>query len=193
MNGIRSVPIDQPPRPVQHATKHRAWLAVAAGVAVAGAVAVAALTGPGGTSPAWAIANGPGDTVIVRIKEFRDPQGLEQRLHTKGIPAIVDYIPPGKVCSRDGRFWGPTIDMAGTPGAERVETEFRISRSEIGAGQAVNIFAMTAAGDPNPVVFTESIVPASTPHCELVNAALAPAYSPSSVQPSINPTPTPRR
>ncbi|MFC0626050.1 hypothetical protein [Kribbella deserti] len=147
------------------------------------------LTSLTSNSPAWAVEDGPGDTVTVRINEFRDPQGLERRLHAEGIPAIVDYIPPGKACSRDGRTWnaGPN----GKPSAGRNDTKFQIRKSDIGTGQALSIFAVTVTGQHKPALFTTEVVRANTSRCELTDATLPtvpPSSSPSSPQSSSNPT-----
>ncbi|WP_433531785.1 hypothetical protein ACQPYA_06780 [Micromonospora sp. CA-263727] len=43
-------------------------------------------------------------SVTVRINQMRDAEGLERRLAEAGIPAKVDYVPAGKVCTNQPRY-----------------------------------------------------------------------------------------
>lgn len=49
-------------------------------------------------SPAWAVTPQPDGWVSVTIYDHRDADGLERRLEELGIPAEVDYLPPGQTC-----------------------------------------------------------------------------------------------
>ncbi len=75
--------------------------AAAVAVAVAGAVALAVTTlVPGGHQAgrptgiqlaAWTVVKQPGGTVVVTIRELRDPAGLQSRLRADGVPASVTF------------------------------------------------------------------------------------------------------
>ncbi|GAA2329586.1 hypothetical protein [Dactylosporangium salmoneum] len=69
------------------------------GVAVAGLAAVAATgTAVLHDGPAFAVERDPDGAVRVSIFDYRDPDGLRQRLAAFGVRAAVDFLPPGKVC-----------------------------------------------------------------------------------------------
>jgi hypothetical protein len=78
----------------------RLVLAGAAAVFVAiAAVAVVQLVG-GGAAPAYAVNKNDDGTVTVEISSLSDAAGLEQKLREAGIPAVVQYLPPGKACKQ---------------------------------------------------------------------------------------------
>lgn len=97
--------------PLEHITErgHRLrWrrrrlpaLAAAAGTLAVAAVAGAALIpGSGSTTPAaWAVEQGPANTVEVSISDLKDSAGLQRELAANGVPALVDFA--GRSC--DGR------------------------------------------------------------------------------------------
>src|SRR4051812_4153380 len=72
MQEVRTTPTKQPNRPRRALLGSRpsGRFAFAGAIAAASAVAVSALTGLTGNAAAWAVEDGPGDTVTVRIKEF---------------------------------------------------------------------------------------------------------------------------
>lgn len=86
---------------------------VAAGAAVAGAVALAVTTlvpadhqvaggRPGGIQlAAWTVVKQPGGAVEVTIRQLHDPAGLQSRLRADGVPASVTFFGPGpRACQR---------------------------------------------------------------------------------------------
>ncbi|MFC0096274.1 hypothetical protein ACFFKH_01885 [Micromonospora marina] len=73
-------------------------LAGAGALAVAGAVGVPVVLGQQAGSTAWAVESRDDGSVEVRIREFKDPAGLERRLAKAGIAAYVTFVPQGKVC-----------------------------------------------------------------------------------------------
>jgi hypothetical protein len=78
----------------------RLALAGAAAVLVAlAAVAAVQLVG-GGAEPAYAVNTNDDGTVTVEIASLKDAAGLEQKLRDAGIPAVVQYLPPGKACKQ---------------------------------------------------------------------------------------------
>ncbi|MEV6929363.1 hypothetical protein AB0M46_33405, partial [Dactylosporangium sp. NPDC051485] len=69
-------------------------------VAVAGLAAVAA-TGAAvlhDDGPAFAVERDPDGAVRVSVFDYRDPDGLRQRLAAFGVRAAVDFLPAGKLC-----------------------------------------------------------------------------------------------
>jgi hypothetical protein len=44
----------------------------------------------------------PDGTVTVRIDSLSDAAGLQQQLNDAGVPALVQYLPPGKTCGGGG-------------------------------------------------------------------------------------------
>jgi hypothetical protein len=77
-------------------------LALAGAAAAAIAIAIALAGGlPGGGQPtnAWAVDRNPNGTVTVRIDSLSDAAGLERKLNEAGVPALVQYLPPGKTCA----------------------------------------------------------------------------------------------
>jgi hypothetical protein len=86
--------------------RSRNWFLVAGAgvvtaVAVSAAVAATALL-PAGHQPshrahaqlaAWTVVKQANGTVLVKIREFRDPAGLQRRLRADGVPASIAFIP----------------------------------------------------------------------------------------------------
>jgi hypothetical protein len=71
-------------------------------VAAALAIAIVGLPfGGGDESKAWAVDHNPNGTVTVRIDALSDAAGLQRKLSEAGIPALVQYLPPGKTCAGD--------------------------------------------------------------------------------------------
>jgi hypothetical protein len=79
----------------------RRWtigLGLAAGLGAAAVIAVPVLSGDGGGTPAYAVTARDDGTVMVEINSLKDAAGLERKLRDAGVPAVVQYIPPGKAC-----------------------------------------------------------------------------------------------
>jgi hypothetical protein len=100
--GVSAAP--HSPRPAHTGArrlKRRPMLAFAA--ALAAGLAVAALAGLplGGNAGdrAWAVTNNADGSVTVEIDSLRDADGLQRQLNLAGVPAVVQYIPPGKTCA----------------------------------------------------------------------------------------------
>jgi hypothetical protein len=77
--------------------------------ALAGAVAViVALVGMSGlllhfgdgAPPAYAVTRNVNGSVTVEVRSLRDAAGLQRALRAAGVPALVRYTPPGKMCRR---------------------------------------------------------------------------------------------
>jgi hypothetical protein len=79
----------------------RRSLALAGGVAVAAGIAVVvglSVGDGGGPEKAYAVTSNPDGSVTVKINSLRDSAGLERKLNEAGVPALVQYLPPGKTC-----------------------------------------------------------------------------------------------
>jgi hypothetical protein len=79
-------------------------------VAVA-AVAAVQLVG-GGAAPAYAVNKNDDGTVTVEISSLGDAAGLERKLLDAGIPAVVQYLPPGKACQQPWPTAAPATPSA---------------------------------------------------------------------------------
>jgi hypothetical protein len=73
-------------------------LAGAGALAVTGVVAAPAFVGDQSSSAAWAVESRADGSVKVKVRELKDPEGLERRLTQAGIRAYVTFIPAGKFC-----------------------------------------------------------------------------------------------
>jgi hypothetical protein len=112
--------------------RSRTWIAprrLALGGAGVAVVAVAAVAGvqlvSGGAAPAYAVSKNDDGTVTVEISSLSDAAGLERKLREAGIPAIVQYVPPGKACKQPWPTAAPGTPStgdhpAGTADAEKV-------------------------------------------------------------------------
>jgi len=101
-----AVPAVQPHRP------GRRLVLGAAVAAIAGAaVAIVGLPGAShyGAPAAWAVAKNPDGSVTVKISDYRDPEGLQQRLREAGLRAEVGTLP--QHC--DIRMAGPGFPGSG--------------------------------------------------------------------------------
>lgn len=114
----------------------RALVLAAAGVA---AVAVAAAVTAARTSPAYAVERETDGSVRVSVFDYRDPDGLRQRLAAYGITAAVDYLPAGRTCQEPRADYVPPDRMPrGLVDWEHPDgdaTSFRVYPRYIGEGQ----------------------------------------------------------
>lgn len=121
----------------------RPRLVVAGGVAAVVAAGIAAgvpFLGGGGTQAYAVTKNGDG-SVTVEVSSLKDAAGLERQLRDAGIPAAVQYIPPGKACKE------PTfVPATGDPSQTRMEMSdsgalrFTLDRRDMPAGATLVIF-----------------------------------------------------
>jgi hypothetical protein len=88
---------------------------VAAALAIGLAVAL-----PTSGSAAYAVTKNANGTVTVEINAFRDAEGLQRKLRENGIPAVVQYIPPGKTC-KDGSLGAAPEGSDGGQGLSTVD------------------------------------------------------------------------
>jgi hypothetical protein len=84
---------------VSRSPRRLALVGAAAVFVSVAAVAVVQLVG-GGAAPAYAVNKNDDGTVTVEISSLSDAAGLERKLRDAGIPAVVQYLPPGKACKQ---------------------------------------------------------------------------------------------
>jgi hypothetical protein len=82
----------------QSRVRRRVTFAAALGF-VAVAVAVGGVFLTRGAAPAYAVTKNANGTVTVQIDSLSDAAGLEQKLKEAGVPAVVEYLPEGKMCA----------------------------------------------------------------------------------------------
>ncbi|HEU5026247.1 MAG TPA: hypothetical protein VFV01_15120 [Spirillospora sp.] len=76
----------------------RLAVTAASGTAVAAAALLATVATGSSGSPAYAAQRLPDGTIKVTIREFRDAPGLERRLRSLGVRAVITYLPTGTRC-----------------------------------------------------------------------------------------------
>jgi hypothetical protein len=93
------------PVPIEAAAARRTlrprWpLGAAAAVVLAAAILFVASPFSGDENGrAWAVVRNGDGSVTVEIDALSDAGGLERKLNEAGVPAVVQYIPPGKTCA----------------------------------------------------------------------------------------------
>jgi hypothetical protein len=179
---LRSVVIVQPTprRPRIRMSFSRRRLALAGGVAALAAVAAAAgvpfLTG--GAEPAYAVSKNDDGSVTVEVGSLADAAGLEAKLREAGIPAVVQYLPPGKACKQPwftraspGDAGAPTMIKGGVLHTTDGRTRFTISKG-LPADLTLVIMTQTGTAPGTPtgaasmgIAFAKGTVPP----CEMVD------------------------
>ncbi|RVX45782.1 hypothetical protein EDD27_8601 [Nonomuraea polychroma] len=118
--------VDTVSRPRRWARGRLAFGLAAAVVLAAGVVTVPVLL-QDGVSSSYAVTMDDGMvTIEVRVRDFRDAAGMEQRLRELGVPAKVDYVPYGMQCRPRGQRvedkdipYGMFSEPENIPGEER--------------------------------------------------------------------------
>jgi hypothetical protein len=154
---------------------NRRWLIpVAAGVALTLA-ALVLLASPFGTSHnggAWAVTRNDDGTVTVEIDSLRDAGGLQRELRQAGVPAEVQYLPPGKACA--GETAAPGVHEGGGPGSRRARDHGQVGHDLLGGRRAVQIrtradggieFTVEATAHPDEtlVIRSQGLSPGQAP------------------------------
>ena len=164
-------------------------------VVLAGVAAVAAvqLVG-GGAAPAYAVSKNDDGTVTVEIASLEDAAGLEAKLRDAGIPAVVQYLPPGKACKQPWPGATPAPGSLSSPGGMPIKggvehtsdgrTRFTMSRN---LPTDVTLVIMTQvvsaadgpAGARSPSAIGVMLAQGRVQPCEIVDApAGAPPLGP---------------
>jgi hypothetical protein len=155
-DGAASAPVSPDPALAGTGRKRRRWpLALAGGLAAA--IAALFLSGSpfGGDDGgrAWAVTSNDDGTVSVEIDSLTDAAGLQRKLNEAGIPALVQYLPPGKTCA-GGELSPPPVAVTQTNGDPSAPTPPPGAKhSEYGAspaGPAAGAGPLTQTeGDPS--------------------------------------------
>src|SRR5437867_1311857 len=101
LDELRNLVVAQPSSRPERARSRRPLVLAGSMAAV-----LAAATGAGvpflvgGAAPAYAVTTNDDGTVSVEINSLSDAAGLESKLREAGIPAVVQYLPPGKACKQ---------------------------------------------------------------------------------------------
>jgi hypothetical protein len=175
---VREQPAEAPTP--AHRPRGRRRLVIAG--ATAGVLAIAAAVGvpflSRGPAPAYAVTPNGNGSVSVEISSLRDAAGLEQKLRDNGIPAVVRYLPAGKMCKQP---WftpaGPGVagpmsgSVQGSPGGGA--TRFTIS-SHLPAGVTL-VITTQGGGSFEPTSVGVALAQGTVPPCTVVDA---PAGSP---------------
>jgi hypothetical protein len=158
---VRERPGPASPRATQARTRRAGLgrsrrLTLAGGIAVVSALALAAElpfvdggSGPTGVGPraAYAVTANVDGTVTVDINALRDAKGLERKLRQAGIPAVVQYLPPGNACSEEA-FTLVTPDKSGAGAIKTREDgslRFEIDKSSLQPNQTLFIYTQDRA------------------------------------------------
>jgi hypothetical protein len=115
-------------------------------------------TGSGAVLDAWSVTVGPGDTVMVTIRQLYDPAGLQRTLRADGVPARVEFQPgettdtpplprgcaaPAMSDEANANLQGKILGMPANAGAGIALT---IHRGAIPAGLGIFLAANTGQG-----------------------------------------------
>lgn len=170
-NLVASPPVDHGQR---HTLRRRPRLALAAGFA---AVLVAAATAgvlilSAGTSAAYAVTKNANGTVTVEIDSLSDAAGLQSKLAAAGVNAVVEYLPPGKMCKQP---WYTPAGAGAAGGMQQSSvgrtsngaTQFTIS-GDLTAGTTLVITTQT--GPDNERALGIGWAKGAVPPCDVVDA-----------------------
>jgi hypothetical protein len=116
----------------------RRWpIAVAAGLAAAFAALLLAGSPFGGSDDgrAWAVTSHDDGTVTVEIDSLSDADGLQRELRQAGVPAVVQYIPPGRTCGAQALSPG-AVTQSGGDGSTAASPRARSGGQGLGAETA---------------------------------------------------------
>jgi hypothetical protein len=141
-----SVP-ETPARPAVFGRGLRIALAATAAAAAAAAIVSGLSIGGGSDGKAWAVDRNPDGSVTVRIDSLSDAAGLERKLNEAGVPALVQYLPPGKMCAGEepARPPGAVTQTNGDPSAPSTGSEAGFKR---GLGDSAGPVTETAGKPP---------------------------------------------
>lgn len=154
--------------------RRRAPRLLLGGAATTAAVGLAVLlvAGGGGVAPAFAVDRQSDGTVTVTISRLSDAAGLQAQLRAAGIPAVIDYTPPGKACREPrGRPAapppGPARASGSVSGAPDHSATFTISRNMVAPGQTLVI---ETSGGTGPSSVGMQVIHGPVSPCQLVDA-----------------------
>ncbi|WP_214416612.1 hypothetical protein [Sphaerisporangium fuscum] len=129
-----------------------ALLASALAAAVTAVIAVPLVLGGG--QPAYAVTKKNDGTLFVAISEAKDPKGLQAKLRSMGLNAVVDYVPPGKKCSpqpRSRNLLPLSQALLADPAATRKPDEFTIDPKVVKSNQTA-VLEFSISESPGRVI-----------------------------------------
>ena len=149
--------------------RRRAGIAGTAVAAAAAAVAIALIGGADPASPAYAVERQPDGSVEVVINSLSDASGLQAELRAAGVPAVVDYVSPGKACREPrGRIASPGRPFSmGVRSVQGGVATFTVTRDAVGRGETLVI---SAGQDGEHAALSAQIVTGAVAPCEVVDA-----------------------
>jgi hypothetical protein len=143
------------------------------GAVVAGLVPAALAVSPfGGNADdrAWAVTSKADGSVAVEIDSLRDADGLQRQLKQAGVPAVVQYIPPGKTCAGDAlrgtHEQGGSVAHGETTGAVARHSRSNSSSLEIKTQPDGGIvFTFDTGAHPNEtlIIRSQGLAPGQAP------------------------------
>jgi hypothetical protein len=144
----RLSPEPERPAAARSSFGRRLSLALAGGAAAAIAIAITGALSLGGGEPskAWAVDRNPDGTVTVWIDSLSDAAGLQRKLNEAGVPALVQYLPPGKTCA--GKALQPPPP---SPGAKRDD-----NKPVVSADGSLNVYGTQQSGSDSGGPVTET-------------------------------------
>ncbi|MEU4626705.1 hypothetical protein AB0G04_42825 [Actinoplanes sp. NPDC023801] len=127
--------------------RRRRRAGAAAGAVLAVAALAAALNLPVTGTPAepaelvaWSVAAEPDGTVSLTIRELLDAEGLSADLRRAGVPARVDFLPPGSPpCTGDGEGRPGLKDVLDQQRGQGGEVRYRIRPGAMPAGTTLHL------------------------------------------------------
>jgi hypothetical protein len=171
-DGPRHSPEPERPAAARKLFGRRLPLALAGGAAAAIAIAIVGALSLGGGEPskAWAVDRNPNGTVTVRIDSLSDAAGLQRKLNDAGVPALVQYLPPGKTCAGDG---GAPQPPPPPPGAS-TQTKLPPDRGVASADGSLNVYGTQQSGSDSggPVTETNGKPPVGAAARNALNGAM---------------------
>lgn len=175
----RPAPSAAPPPRRRRRPTPRLVLTGAATAAVAAGALIVALGGDS-TAPAFAVERQADGNVTVTIHRLSDADDLQRQLRAAGIPAVVDYTPPGKAC-RQPRGAAPSRDDGAGKATSAIETRgdgsmtFTIARGSVGPGETL---VVSTSGGADASTVGMQIVDGPVSPCQLVEAPMPPPADP---------------
>jgi hypothetical protein len=163
--------------PVDRRQPRRPWrgprLAVAGGLAAV--LAAAAIAGAfffsAGTQAAYAVTKNADGSVTVEIDSLTDAAGLQAKLQSAGVNAVVEYLPAGKMCKQPwftpaGHQGGETQQSSVGPAGDG-KTRFTIS-GDLPADETLVVTTQTGPGDDRALGL--GWARGEVPPCQVVDA-----------------------
>jgi hypothetical protein len=147
--------------------------ALAGGLAAVAAAAVAAgvLVLSAGTQAAYAVTKNADGTVTVEIDSLSDAAGLQAELQAAGVNAVVEYLPPGKMCKQP---WFTPLGhpLAGTTQSGVEHLSGGGARFTLGANipDDATVVVQTQTGPGNETALGIGWAQGGVPPCQVVDA-----------------------